>query len=167
MDVHAVPKQQMQPQSSPLQPTVLLVEDHDDTRRVYSAMLRHSGFVVVEAATGAEAVERAEVDSPDLILMDMNLPTFDGWEAARRIKSSPRTAGTPLIAFSALIDSVADLRRDTALFDGFISKPVKPSELVRRVVAYLALLGRVAPAAQPQLKRRAPAVAPRSASAIS
>jgi CheY-like chemotaxis protein len=167
LDVHAVPKQQMQPQSSSIQSKILLVEDDDDTRRVYSVMLRYAGFVVVEAATGAEAVERAEAVAPDLILMDMNLPMFDGWEAARRIKSSPQTAGTPLIAFSALIDSVADLRRGTALFDGFISKPVKPSELVRRVVAYLELLGRVAPVAQPPLKRRAPAAATRSAHVIS
>lgn len=146
--------QQMQPQSSPRRPTILLVEDDDDTRRVYSIMLRHAGFVVAEAGTGAEACERASADLPDLILMDMNLPMFDGWEAARRIKSDPRTSAAPLIAFSALIDSVADLRRSTALFDGFIAKPVRPSELVRRVVAYIELLGRVNSAARPPLMQR-------------
>jgi CheY-like chemotaxis protein len=129
----------MQPQSKTKQ-TILLVEDDADTRRVYSLILRHSGFVVAEAASGAEAVERALADLPDLILMDMNLPTFDGWEAARRIKSDPRTAAAPLIAFSAVIDSIADLRRGNALFDGFIAKPVTPSGLVRRVAAYLDLL---------------------------
>lgn len=136
----------MQPQSVAQKQTILIVEDDDDTRRVYGVMLRHSGFVVVEAASGGEAVERALADLPDLILMDMNLPMFDGWEAGRRIKSDPRTAGTPLIAFSALIDSIADLRRPNALFDGFIAKPVTPSELVRRVAAYLSLLGRLSPA---------------------
>ena len=130
----------MQPQSAARKPTILLVEDDDDTRRVYCIMLRHSGFVVVEAASGGEAVERALADPPDLILMDMNLPMFDGWEAGRRIKSDPRTGAVPLIAFSALIDSIADLRRGKALFDGFIAKPVTPSDLVRRVVAYLELL---------------------------
>jgi two-component system, cell cycle response regulator DivK len=130
---------QMQPQSTTKQ-TILLVEDDADTRRVYSLILRHSGFVVVEAANGAEAVERALADLPDLILMDMNLPMFDGWEAARRIKSDPRTTAAPLIAFSAMIDSIADLRRGNALFDGFIAKPVTPSGLVRRVAAYLDLL---------------------------
>jgi CheY-like chemotaxis protein len=144
----------MQPQSVTTQPTILLVEDDDDTRRVYSVMLRHQGFVVVEAATGAEAVEKAIADGPDLILMDMNLPAFDGWEAARRIKSDPRISAAPLIAFSALIDSIADLRRDNALFDGFIAKPVSPSELVRRVTAYLALLGRSASARGPVVRRR-------------
>jgi two-component system cell cycle response regulator DivK len=130
----------MQPQST-TKPTILIVEDDADTRRVYSIMLRHSGFLVVEAASGGEAVERALGDLPDLILMDMNLPMFDGWEAARRIKSDPRTAAAPLIAFSAVIDSIADLRSGNALFDGFIAKPVTPSGLVRRVAAYLELLG--------------------------
>jgi two-component system cell cycle response regulator DivK len=127
-------------QRATTQQRILLVEDDEDTRRVYSVMLRHAGFDVVEAATGAEAVQCALEQSPDLILMDMNLPMLDGWEAARRIKSDARAGAAPLLAFSALIDSIADLRRDSALFDGFIAKPVSPSELVRRVAAYMALL---------------------------
>jgi two-component system cell cycle response regulator DivK len=133
----------MQQQAPTIQPTVLLVEDDEDTRRVYSLMLRHAGFHVVEAATGADAVQRALEDAPDLILMDMNLPMLDGWEAARRIKADARAAAVPLLAFSAVIDSIADLRREAAHFDGFIAKPVSPSELVRRVAAYFEL---VAPA---------------------
>src|SRR4051812_19448559 len=124
------------------QPIVLLVEDDDDARKLYGAMLRHNGFEVVEAANGLEAVTRAFERAPDLILMDMNLPQVDGWEAARRIKSDERAAVIPLLAFSALIDSIADLRRDGALFDGFIAKPVSPSELVRRVSAYFSLVSR-------------------------
>lgn len=135
----------MQQKGWTTQPTILLVEDHDDTRRVYSVMLRHAGFCVVEAATGAEAVQHALDGAPDLILMDMNLPMLDGWEAAARIKADPRGCTVPLIAFSALIDSIADLRRDAALFDGFIAKPVSPSELVRRVAAYFDLLAPAAP----------------------
>jgi two-component system cell cycle response regulator DivK len=122
------------------QRTILLVEDDDDTRRIYSAMLRHAGFLVVEAANGPDAVRSALEDSPDLILMDMNLPMLDGWEAARRIRSANQAGATPLLAFSALIDSIADLRRESMLFDGFIAKPVSPAELVRRVAAYVELL---------------------------
>lgn len=157
----------MQPQSATTQPTILLVEDDDDTRRVYSVMLRHKGFLVVEAATGAEAVEKAIADGPDLILMDMNLPAFDGWEAARRIKSDPRISAAPLIAFSALIDSIADLRCDNALFDGFIAKPVSPSELVRRVAAYLALLGRLPSTLRPATRRRLGGASAKPAAALS
>jgi two-component system cell cycle response regulator DivK len=133
------------------QPTILLVEDDDDTRRVYSVMLRHAGFQVVEAATGTEAVQAALEQAPDLILMDMNLPMLDGWEAARRIKADGRAGSAPLLAFSALIDSIADLRRDSALFDGFIAKPVSPAELVRRVAAYLDLLS-------PAVRKRSDAI---------
>lgn len=118
----------------------MIVEDDEDTRRVYSLSLRHSGFIVVEVGTGPEAVQRASEVVPDLILMDMNLPDFDGWEAARRIKSDPDTSRAPLVAFSANVDSCADLRRGNAPFDGFIAKPVTPSALVRRVNAYLELL---------------------------
>ena len=132
----------MQTQQNTTEPTILLVEDDDDARRVYSVMLRHAGFRVVEAATGADAVRCALEDEPDLILMDMNLPMLDGWEAARRIKADARAAAAPLLAFSALVDSIADLRRDGALFDGFIAKPVSPPELVRRVAAYVDLVTR-------------------------
>ena len=155
----------MQPQSVTRQPTILLVEDDDDTRRVYGMTLRHAGFLVVEAATGADGVERAIAEVPDLILMDMNLPMFDGWEAARRIKSNPRTSAAPLIAFSALIDSIADLRRDNALFDGYIAKPVNPSELLRRVAAYLELLGPLQPAQSRATRRRVAGAPATSASA--
>lgn len=127
-------------QRATTQPKILLVEDDEDTRRVYSVMLRHAGFEVVEAANGPDAVRCAIEGAPDLILMDMNLPMLDGWEAARRIKSDPQAGGAPLLAFSALVDSIADLRRDAALFDGFIAKPVSPPELVRRVKAYMALV---------------------------
>jgi two-component system cell cycle response regulator DivK len=130
----------MQQQRTTTDQTILLVEDDDDTRRVYSATLRHAGFQVVEAVTGAEAVRIALEHAPDLILMDMNLPLLDGWEAARRIKADPSASAAPLLAFSALVDSIADLRREATLFDGFIAKPVSPAELVRRVSAYVRLL---------------------------
>jgi CheY-like chemotaxis protein len=123
-------------------PIVLIAEDHEDTRRVYGMILRHFGYDVIEVSSGAAAVERANATPPDLILMDIGLPVLDGWQAARQLKSDVRTRGIPLIAFSALIDSTADLRSDALSFDGFIAKPVNPSELVRRVAAYLDLLGR-------------------------
>lgn len=144
----------MQQQSRKPAPTILLVEDQEDTRKVYSIMLRHAGFRVVEAATGADAVERALADAPDLILMDMNLPMLDGWEAARRIKADDRASATPLLAFSAVVDSIADLRRESALFDGFIAKPVSPAELVRRVAAYFDLISRPATPRAPRTRPR-------------
>lgn len=151
----------MQQQAVTTQRTILLVEDDDDTRRVYSAMLGHAGFRVVEAANGPDAVRCALEEAPDLILMDMNLPTLDGWEAARRIRSDARASSAPLLAFSAMIDSIADLRREATLFDGFIAKPVSPAELVRRVGAYVDLL---APSVRKRSERGRPSRVPREPS---
>ena len=120
-------------------PLVLLAEDHDDTRRVYGLILRHFGYRVEEAANGYDAVELAKTWRPDLVLMDIGLPGMDGWQVSRILKSSPETSAVPLIAFSARVDSTADLAgRPT--FDGYILKPVSPLELVRRVKAYMELL---------------------------
>ena len=120
-------------------PLVLLAEDHDDTRRVYGLILRHFGYRVEEASNGFDAVELAKTWRPDLVLMDIGLPGMDGWQVSRILKSSPETSGVPLIAFSARVDSTADLAgRPT--FDGYILKPVSPLELVRRVKAYMDLL---------------------------
>jgi CheY-like chemotaxis protein len=137
----------MQQQPATTQRTILLVEDNDETRRLYRAMLQHGGFRVLEAANGADAVRCALEDAPDLILMDLNLPLLDGWEAARQIRSGAAPGSAPLLAFSAMVDSIADLRQDSVPFDGFIAKPVTAGELVRRVAAYVELLG-------PDLRKR-------------
>lgn len=120
-------------------PIILLAEDHDDTRGVYSLILRHFGFQVEEATNGLAAVEIARSTQPSLVLMDIGLPVLDGWQASRMLKSDRATADIPLIAFSARVYSTADLE-GRATFDGYIQKPISPLELVRRVQAYLALL---------------------------
>ena len=122
-------------------PTVLLAEDNDDTRRVYGLILRHFGYRVEEATSGPEAVALTRSLHPALVLMDIGLPGLDGFQASRMLKSDPRTRAVPVIAFSARVDSTADLIGNTPSFDGFILKPVGPHELVQRVAAYLALLG--------------------------
>jgi two-component system cell cycle response regulator DivK len=120
-------------------PIILLAEDNDDTRSVYSLILRHFGFDVVEATDGLQAVEVARDKQPNLVLMDIGLPVLDGWQASRMLKSEPATADIPLVAFSARVDSTADLG-GKATFDGYVLKPISPLELVRRVQAYLGLL---------------------------
>ena len=120
-------------------PVVVLAEDNDDARRVYGLVLRHFGYHVEEASTGHEAVRLARTLRPNLVLMDIGLPGLDGWQASRVLKSDPVTRGIPLVAFSARVDSSADLG-ERASFDGFIRKPVSPSDLARRVGAYLELV---------------------------
>ena len=121
-------------------PVILLAEDNEDTRHVYGLILRHFGYIVEEATNGIEAVELVGQKLPSLVLMDIGLPGMDGFQASRILKSDPRTENVPLIAFSARVDSTADLG-ERATFDGYILKPISPNELVRRVDAYLKLLG--------------------------
>ena len=125
-------------------PIVVLAEDNEDTRRVYGLILRHFGYQVEEAASGIDAVRVTRRVQPSLVLMDIGLPGIDGWEASRVLKADPETTRIPVIAFSARIDCAADLGRD-ATFDGYIMKPIDPKDLVRRVDAYLGLLGIAAP----------------------
>jgi CheY-like chemotaxis protein len=122
-------------------PVIVIAEDHEDARRVYSLILRHFGYRVDEATNGVEAVALVRAVRPSLVLMDIGLPEMDGFQASRLLKSDPATSSIPLIAFSARIDSTADLVGGSPTFDGYILKPVSPHELVRRVNAYLALLG--------------------------
>ncbi|MDB4878124.1 MAG: response regulator receiver [Gemmatimonadetes bacterium] len=123
------------------QPLVVLAEDNEDTRRVYCLILRHYGYRVEEATTGPEAIALTRSLHPSLVLMDIGLPELDGFQASRMLKSDPATSGIPLIAFSARVDSTADLVGGSPTFDGYILKPVSPRDLVRRMNAYLALLG--------------------------
>jgi DNA-binding response OmpR family regulator len=122
-------------------PVIVIAEDNDDARRVYALILRHFGYRVEEATNGRDAVKLVRSVRPSLVLMDIGLPELDGFQASRLLKSDAKTSSIPLIAFSARIDSTADLVGGTPTFDGFILKPVSPQELVRRVRAYLALLG--------------------------
>jgi len=80
---------------------VLLVEDYHDTRRLMRMFLEQQGCVVVEAADGQEAVAYAAGDGFNLVLMDLNLPVLDGYEATRRILAHPNSRHVPVVAFSA------------------------------------------------------------------
>jgi CheY-like chemotaxis protein len=120
-------------------PLVLLADDNEDARRVYGLILRHYGYEVEEATNGFDAVAMIRELQPNLVLMDINMPGLDGWQASRVLKDDPETNCIPLIAFSAYVDSTADLGGH-ATFDGYILKPVSPTELVRRVQSYCELL---------------------------
>lgn len=80
---------------------VLIVEDFDDTRELLKMIVRLKGCDTAEATDGAQAVEAARREQPDLILMDLNLPVLDGWEATRRIHADAETQHIPVVAISA------------------------------------------------------------------
>ncbi len=112
-------------------PLVLLVEDDADGRDMYDIVLRSSGFRVMTAANGMDAVEKAIAERPRLILMDLSLPAMDGWEASRRLKHDPATRGIPIIALSG---NPIEGRGDSAgLFEAALLKPCFPDDLVAEV----------------------------------
>lgn len=114
-------------------PRVLLVDDYPDAREMYSEYLAFSGFQVVEAGNGMEALQRALDDKPDIILMDLSLPVMDGWEATRRLKADDRTAHIPIVALTghALAGLSEGARR--AGCDAFVTKPCLPEDLVKEI----------------------------------
>lgn len=119
-------------------PVVLIVEDQQDLRQLYAEHLTMSGFDVIEAANGAEAIDQTSSSLPDVVLMDLSLPIVDGWEATRRLKADVRTAHIPVVALTAH-DGSGELQRATrAGCDWFVPKPCPPAALiteVRRVLA--------------------------------
>ena len=112
---------------------VLIVEDHDDTRAMYVAYLRHRGYDVVEAANGQDAQELALAHTPEVIVMDMALPRLDGWEVTRRLKAEPRTRQIPIVALTG--HSLADHEREAraAGCAGFLVKPCLPNVLASEI----------------------------------
>jgi two-component system cell cycle response regulator DivK len=114
-------------------PCVLLVDDYPDAREMYSEYLQYSGFDVLEAGNGIEALQQAIDREPDIILMDLSLPVMDGWEATRRLKADPRTARIPVVALTghALAGISEGARR--AGCDAFVTKPCLPEDLVKEI----------------------------------
>jgi CheY-like chemotaxis protein len=118
---------------------ILLVEDNEDNRDMLSRRLRRKDYQVILAVDGEEACRLAHAEKPDLILMDMELPVLDGWEATRRLKASPDTQATPIIALTAYA-MASD--RDKALKSGCDDYDTKPIELPRLLEKMESLLKR-------------------------
>jgi two-component system, cell cycle response regulator DivK len=116
---------------------VLLVEDNELNRDMLSRRLQRRGYDIMLAVDGAEAVDVACAEKPDLILMDMSLPILDGWEAVRRLKASGTAASIPVIALTAHAMS-GD--REKALAAGCDDYDTKPIELPRLLLKMERLL---------------------------
>jgi two-component system cell cycle response regulator DivK len=121
-------------------PLVLIVEDESDLRHLYAQQLILSGFDVLEAGNGQDAIDAVSSRSPDVVVMDLSLPVIDGWEATRRLTADDRTAHIPVVALTGH-DGSGELQRATnAGCDWFVPKPCPPDALiteVRRVLSHL------------------------------
>ncbi len=114
-------------------PTVLLVEDNEDNRIVYSTILRHHGFRTVEAVDGEDALGKARESPPDLVLLDISLPGLDGWTVARHLRGDPATAAIPLLALTAHASPEARERARREGFNGYLAKPCDPAAVLAEV----------------------------------
>jgi CheY-like chemotaxis protein len=117
--------------------TVLIVEDNEDNRLIYSQYLTHGGFRVLEAANGAEGVEVARRERPDLVLMDISMPVMDGLAATRMLKADAELSSIPVIALTAHAMASDEVMAREAGCDGYISKPVMPKDVKKEVERWI------------------------------
>ncbi len=116
---------------------ILVVDDNRANLDLMIYLLRAFGHEPTGAANGAAALEAAQGGEFALVLSDVLMPEMDGYELARRLKSDPRLAPTPVIAVTALVMPADRERIDAAGFDGCVAKPIDPQLFVAQIEAYL------------------------------
>ena len=116
---------------------ILVVEDTEDNRQIIRDLLTSVGYEIIEAEDGETGVAMAGQHRPDLILMDIQLPTLDGYEATRRIKADPALAQIPVIAVTSYALSGDEAKTRAAGCDGYVAKPFSPRQLLAKVREFL------------------------------
>jgi len=124
-------------------PKILLVEDNEMNRDMLSRRLERKGFQVLIAVDGQQGIDLADSEIPDLILMDMNLPIVDGWEATRRVKAKEETKAIPVIALTADAMTGDQGKALAAGCDDYDTKPVDFSRLLGKIEALLQRAGKI------------------------
>jgi len=114
-------------------PTVLLVEDVEDSRYFMRLELEHHGYRVIEAEVGKKAVELALRERPNIILMDLTLPGIDGLEATRRIRSDDHLHKVPIIAVTGHQETDFRLGAKESGFDAYVTKPIDIDSLIELI----------------------------------
>jgi len=112
---------------------ILVVDDQEDLRGVLRDLLAGSGYTVIEAADGEVGVAKAKSDRPDLILMDIQMPVIDGYEATRRIKVDPDLNPIPIVAVSSFAMKGDEEKARAAGCDHYVTKPYSPMQLLRLI----------------------------------
>jgi two-component system, cell cycle response regulator DivK len=117
---------------------ILVIEDQEDNRRILRYLLNSAKYEVIEAVTGEDGVSLAEREHPDLILMDIQLPGLDGYEATRRIKGNPALRHIPIIVVTSYALSGDDVKAFAAGCDAYVTKPFSPRQLLATIRERLA-----------------------------
>lgn len=116
---------------------ILVVEDQEDNRIILRRLLSNAGYDLIEAGNGEDGVALALSMRPDLILMDIQLPVMDGYEATRRIKSNAELKSIPVIAVTSYALSGDEAKARAAGCDAYVAKPFSPRQLLAKVREYL------------------------------
>jgi two-component system, cell cycle response regulator DivK len=116
---------------------ILVVEDQEDNRRILYDLLTNAGYEILQAENGEEAVKVASAQRPDLILMDIQLPLLDGYEATRRIKADPALRAIPIIVVTSYALSGDESMARAAGCDAYITKPYSPRAILAKVREYV------------------------------
>jgi two-component system cell cycle response regulator DivK len=116
---------------------ILVIEDTEDNRQIVRDLLSSVGYELIEAVDGLEGVAAAEREMPDLILMDIQLPGIDGYEATRRIRAIPALATVPIIAVTSYALSGDEAKTREAGCDGYVAKPYSPRQLLAKIREYI------------------------------
>ncbi len=119
------------------EPLILVVEDNDTIRNAFSILLGESGYEVVQAASGAEALDLSVSHLPDLVLMDLGLPDMNGLEVTRQLKARRETGNIPVIALTGRALETNERECLDAGCHGFLAKPIDAEQLLRRIPEYL------------------------------
>ena len=116
---------------------ILIIEDQEDNRAIMRDLLSTAGYALIEAVDGEEGVRLARSERPDLILMDIQLPVLDGYEATRRIRAIADLKAVPIIAVTSYALSGDEAKTREAGCDSYVAKPFSPRELLAKVRALL------------------------------
>jgi two-component system cell cycle response regulator DivK len=116
---------------------ILVIEDTDDNRRILRDLLSNAGFELIEATDGEQGVAAAAAQRPDLILMDIQLPVIDGYEASRRIKANPELRHIPIIAITSYALAGDEQKTAAAGCEGYVAKPFSPRQVLALVRQFL------------------------------
>ena len=116
---------------------ILVDEDQEDNRRILHDLLTSAGYEIIQAENGEEALAAAARERPDLILMDIQLPLLDGYEATRRIKADPALRAIPIIVITSYALSGDEGRARAAGCDAYVTKPYSPRALLAKIREYV------------------------------
>jgi two-component system, cell cycle response regulator DivK len=116
---------------------ILVVEDQEDNRQILRDLLNSAGYEMTEAGDGETGVKAAKEQRPDLILMDIQLPLMDGYEATRRIKADPELKDIPIVVVTSYALSGDDGKARAAGCDAYVTKPYSPRQLLAKIKEFL------------------------------